>query len=352
MTRPPLDAWLAGDDEPGEPAEDRRTDGDGQREAPVPDDEQAWDPGGDHLGVATAPEDDWDHPDPPPRGRRVWLMALTPWMIVGGLLLAWQVHEADPPQPQPGQTQPAESDAVQGREETDPAAAPAEPDPRAVDDPVPVAPGGGVPDGAVASRVAAAATTAVRLHVVEAPGGAARYVDHVALEAFAPHAGGMVATVRAVVLDADEEQWAEPQVRRYGVLLRQDGEAQLVDGPPWPLPAPEPPDDRVKAQRVPDGQVEAAAEEALRTAGYAEPSELEVWRLPQAELLRVRVQATAPDDQQAAVHEVVLSDLPHVRVIGVSDPPTAPADPAPPTDPAPPLDATPTDAADPVEEQP
>jgi hypothetical protein len=165
-------------------------------------------------------------------------------------------------------------------------------------------------------RAAAVATAAVHEHVTAADAAASRFVVHAATEAVRPAGDGLVATVTTVVLEGDE-QWDRTRTTRYAVPLRTDGREVRTAGAPWPLPAP------VGAAAPRWEPVEGdrrTIRAALTAAAYTDVEVADVTRsAAMTGVVRVEVEATAPDEDHPRTHEIWLSDTDPPRILGLDE---------------------------------
>lgn len=291
------------------------------------------------IGAWLIGEDqDWKPPGPPadeapqPTGpRRLWLVALAVWVAVASLALIVGIAgrgahpqvaaDGDAAGPAGTSADPATTPATTATTATPTAAAtptiPATPPPT---DPSSATGGPGDRPTAWgdAAEIGAAATTAVRLGVTQAPGGAPRYVDHAAVEGMTWIGDTAVVAVRAVVLEGHGDGWGEPAVRRYAVAVSSHGNGARAVSAPWPLPPPAgPPREQAGAAPVDDPALLESATEALTRAGYAEPVLEALTRDPRhPEVLLARVVARAPGDERAGTYEVWLHASEPVNVLG------------------------------------
>ncbi|MBA2319369.1 MAG: hypothetical protein H0V93_16555 [Euzebyales bacterium] len=257
-------------------------------------------------GARDEDEDEQAAQRPARSRRRLWMLAAVPWVLIGvGVLVARTMtggaEQVEPPAV--AATGAPEPTAEFGREPSSAAAVE-----------------GAVADGELAAasdpQVAAAATIAVRTAVTRGPDDAPRYVDHAVVEAVEQLPGVTVATVRAVVLDADGDAWGAPQVRRYGVAVVHGSQGARAAGRPWPLSAPPPAADVQDGAAVEDGAVLKAVASALAAAGYADVEVASVHRDPALDVLRARVAASATDQGESAPFDVWLDAREPLRVLG------------------------------------
>lgn len=164
----------------------------------------------------------------------------------------------------------------------------------------------------------AAAAIAVRQAVTtaaDAGGEARRYVDLAVPESVRRHGDVRIVTVAAVVLEGSAEAWHTVRPARFAVPITIDDGHVVALGAPWPLPAP-----RLAGDEQPWRRAAAEShglERALREAGYRDLGTLEVHdRADVPRVLRVRVDARAPDESTSRSHEVWLRADPSPTVLG------------------------------------
>lgn len=169
------------------------------------------------------------------------------------------------------------------------------------------------------AHAGAAAAIAVRQAVTtadDADGPERRYVDLAVPEAVRRHGDVLIVTVAAVVLEGSPETWHTVRRARFAVPVSTEDGHIVALGSPWPLPAPRLAGDEQPWRRA--GAEPQALERALRDAGYRDLGALEVHdRADLPHLLRVRVNARAPEESTPRSHEVWLRADPSPTVLGV-----------------------------------
>lgn len=243
-----------------------------------------------------------DEPRPPQRRhRRLLLIAALPWTVaavLGGVAL--MSGEADPAPVAAGDQGPG-----------DPPAAGAADNPPHL--PAPLDP-----------ALGAAAAVAVRLAVTTAgdtpDGQERRYVDLAVPESVSWAGDLAVVTIRAVVLEGPTDHWRSARPARFAVPVGVvDGDAVALDEP-WALPVPDRPDPApgwTPALTAPE-----PIAEAVTAAGYADADVVEVAaHSDHPTLLRARIQARAPGEQERRAHQLWLHTEPEPAVLGLEPSP-------------------------------
>ncbi|MBW3602530.1 MAG: hypothetical protein KY434_07520 [Actinobacteria bacterium] len=295
MADNPLADWLrAGPDTP------RRTDPADEDPAPTvgPGDDP---PAPDHAW--------WPEPaeDPPRRRWPLGALAALPWavvVVVAVTLLRPAPGDGGGDRPRPDEPSDATPGAARVAENPSDAPAP------------------GPAEGGD-RELAAAAAVFVRTELTDTdpPGAGARedrlrYVDLAVPESVSWRAGAAVVTVRAVVLEGRAGRWVDATVVRYAVPMGRVGAVPVPLAEPWAVAS----DDAARPSRRwrPAAHDPAAARAALRRGGYAGLSALRLHADPALPgVLRARVTAVAPGDDDPQVHDVWLRAGPrHVAVLG------------------------------------
>lgn len=215
--------------------------------------------------------------DPPRRRWPLGVLAALPWavaVVVAVALLRPAAGDADRPRPEPP----------------------------------PAAGAGDVDD----RELAAAATVFVRTELTDTdprgsrgPRGGLRYVDLAVPESVSWQAGTAVVTVRAVVLEGRAGRWADVSVVRYAVPMGRAGTVPVALAEPWAVASADAARPSRRWRPAPDDPGPARA--ALRRAGYARLSALRLAADPGLPgVLRARVTAVAPGDDEPGVHDVWL----------------------------------------------
>lgn len=234
------------------------------------------------TGAVQPPADADDREGGVKAGRRLLVLSVLPWLAV--VVLAGAALDRPPA----ASTAPAATFPT-------PAGAPATESP-------PTA-GHDTPPRPTMTAAHAAAVVALR-----AAAAADEYIDTAAVESTAPAGELTVVTVRAVRLRRTGDAWGDPHVIRAGVAVGVvDGEILAV-APPWRLPAPSSVAAPLPWEAVEDPQLRAAAAATAQAAGYTGISKAVVRRagaLP--DVVSLSVTATAPGDDDAARHEILLT---------------------------------------------
>lgn len=245
----------------------------------------------------------WDRPPReedhrPTRRRRLLLIAALPWTVaavLGGVGLVT------------GQVDPVEVAAGDQEADGRPILGGAGPSPELA--------------ATVDPALGAAAAVAVRLAVTTsgdaADGQERRYVDLAVPESVSWAGDLALVTIRAVVLEGPPDRWRSARPARFAVPVGLiDGDAVALDEP-WALPVPERPEPDhsgwTSAVTDPEPVADAAAH-----AGYADVEVVEVDAHPDhPALLRARIRARAPDEQQLRTHQLWLQTDPEPAVLGL-----------------------------------
>lgn len=263
------------------------------------------------------PWDALDEPDPPGRGRRLLILAAIPWLVVAVLMVrtisgsdASTATSETPPRPTP-------TDVGTGPDHV-PADASSVPAPSDTPGAGPVALRFGARAAPGPADAASVATIVARTWLgavgpepdldVGAAEGPPVYVDHLAVEAVdIPTPDTAVATVVAVVMEADEGSYTSARIVRVGVPIALDEAGAHPAGEPWWLPAPDLAPRPVTWTPVDDPDALARAGAALETVGYGQVSVLELATSPTWPL-RATVTAVAPGADVAGEHVIWLRD--------------------------------------------
>lgn len=294
------------------------------------------------LGPEPPPWDAFEEPERPARSRRLVVLAAIPWLLVMVLVLRTVTGgSGGVPQPVPtagrsadgvGAAPAAETAPELARDPSPDAPATATPPPAADDPPgsdvalrfgARVAPG---PDDAAAVAVVVARTwlgsVGPRPPVdVGTAGIPPAYVEHLTVEAVdLPTPDTAVATVVAVLLDAEGDTYTSARIVRLGVPIVLDRDGARPAGDPWWLPAP---DLSVRSPvwtAVEDPEELARAGAALADAGYTDVTVGTLETSPTWPL-RVTATASAPGSDTPRDHVVWLREhLGELVVAGVLPP--------------------------------
>ncbi len=323
MSDDSLGAWLREDDRWVQGAQGSST--------------EAWGPTGDPKNGGERGDDDteatggtgtpflWGPEEEPRRGSRLRRLMAAPWILAAVLAVVAIVGRGGGP---------AADTPLPARERT--------PDTPATPETVESAASAGEGAGGAAAGddrlskaigddgLRAAAAVAVRSQVSGPIAGAGdppdrvRYVDLAVGESVTWVGDVAVVTVAAVVLDGAAGHWQDAQSVRYAVPLQRRDGGVVTLGRPWAVPmhAAAPPPRSWQPVAAPELAEPVLG--ALAGAGYNAVGGVELSRDPElAGVLRARVEAVAPGEGSARLHELWLRDGPSPTLLGLPGPTSA-----------------------------